>query len=57
MDQVRQVKMVLAGKPTIERAGVHLKRNFRFCGSASLPSMVAPENRSIADRSSAGVTP
>ncbi len=34
MDQVRQVKMVLAGKPTLEGAGVHLKRIF---GSAEVP--------------------
>lgn len=34
MDQARQVKMMLAGKPTIEGAGVHLKRIF---GSAEVP--------------------
>lgn len=34
MDRVRQVKMVLIPKPTIEGAGVHLKRVF---GSAEVP--------------------
>jgi quercetin 2,3-dioxygenase len=34
MDQLRQVKMVLAGKPTVEGAGVHLKRVF---GSPEVP--------------------